>query len=173
VAQPSAVLDASALLAWLHLEPGALAVRAALNEKAAMSVVNWAEVLMKLADLGQDPVEVRSKMLKEGIFEKDLLLWPLDEALAVEVAKLGEKTRWSGLSLGDRACISLGPALAAPGPYRRPRLEDPATWCSSPTYPLEQLHRDRFPLAAPGYYFAAAQAGLQFLHVDINHGRDV
>ncbi len=114
MAQPSAVLDASALLAWLHLEPGALAVRAALDNTAAMSVVNWAEVLTKLADLGQDPVEVRSRMFKEGIFEKDLLLWPLDEAMAVEVAKLRGKTRSRGLSLGDRACIALGQHLRLP-----------------------------------------------------------
>jgi PIN domain nuclease of toxin-antitoxin system len=43
VAQPSALLDASALLAWLHLEPGNLSLRAALNNTVAMSVVNWAE----------------------------------------------------------------------------------------------------------------------------------
>lgn len=114
MAQPAAVLDASALLAWLHLEPGALVVRAALDNTAAISVVNWAEVLIKLADLGQDPVEVRSKMLKAGVFEKDLLLWPLDEALAVEIAKLRAKTRSSGLSLGDRACIALGRHLRIP-----------------------------------------------------------
>ena len=114
MAQPSAVLDASALLAWLHLEPGALAVRAALNKTAAMSVVNWAEVLTKLADLGQDPVEVRSRMFKEGIFEKNLLLCPLDEAMAVEVANLRTKTRSRGLSLGDQACIALGQHLGLP-----------------------------------------------------------
>ena len=112
--RPSAVLDASALLAWLHLEPGALAVRAALDNSVAMSVVNWAEVLTKLADLGQDPVEVRSRMFKAGIFEKDLLLWPLDEAMAVAVASLRSKTRSAGLSLGDRACIALGKHLRLP-----------------------------------------------------------
>jgi ribonuclease VapC len=114
VAEPTAVLDASALLAWLHLEPGALAVRAALDNTAAMSVVNWAEVLTKLADLGQDPVEVRSKMLKDGLFEKDLLLWPLNEAMAVEIANLRAKTRSRGFSLGDRACIALGRHLRLP-----------------------------------------------------------
>jgi len=114
VAQPAAVLDASALLAWLHLEPGALAVRAALDNTAAMSVVNWAEVLTKLADLGQDPVEVRSKMFKDGLFEKDLLLWPLNEAMAVEIANLRAKTRSIGLSLGDRTCVALGRYLRLP-----------------------------------------------------------
>jgi ribonuclease VapC len=91
-----------------------MAVRTALDRTAAMSVVNWAEVLTKLADLGQDPVEVRSRMFKAGIFEKDLLLWPLDEAMAVEVANLRAKTRSSGLSLGDRACIALGKHLRLP-----------------------------------------------------------
>jgi ribonuclease VapC len=114
VAQPSAVLDASALLAWLHLESGALKVRAALDNTAVMSVVNWAEVLSKLADLGQNPVEVRSRLFKGGVFEKDLILWPLDEAMAVEVAGLRTKTRSSGLSLGDRACIALGRHLRVP-----------------------------------------------------------
>lgn len=114
MAQPSAVLDASALLAWLHFEPGALAVRAALDHTAAISVVNWAEVLSKLSDLGQNPVEVRSKLFTGGAFEKDLLLWPMDEAMAVEVAKLRTKTRSSGLSLGDRACIALGQHMRVP-----------------------------------------------------------
>ena len=70
-------------------------------------MVNWAEVLTKLADLGQDPVEVRSKMRKAGLFEKDLLLWPLNEAMAVEIANLGAETRSSGFSLGDRAWKTL------------------------------------------------------------------
>jgi ribonuclease VapC len=114
VADPSVVLDASALLAWLRLEPGALEVRTALDQTAAMSVVNWAEVLSKLSDLGQDPVEVQSRMFEAGGFQKDLLLWPLDEAMAVEVAKLRAKTRSSGLSLGDRACVALGQHLRLP-----------------------------------------------------------
>jgi ribonuclease VapC len=114
VADPSVVLDASALLAWLRLEPGALEVRTALDKTAAMSVVNWAEVLSKLSDLGQNPVEVQSRMFEAGGFQKDLLLWPLDEAMAVEVAKLRAKTRSSGLSLGDRACVALGQHLRLP-----------------------------------------------------------
>lgn len=123
------MLDASALLAWLRLEPGALAVRAALDKTAAMSVVNWAEVLSKLSDLGQNPVEVQSRLFEAGAFQKDLLLWPLDEAMAVEVARLRSKTRSSGLSLGDRACIALGqhlrlPVLTADRVWKRLRLAD-------------------------------------------------
>jgi hypothetical protein len=35
------------------------------------------------------------------------------------------------------------------------------------------LYRNDFALAAFGYYFMAAQAGLQFFHVDINNRCDV
>lgn len=127
MADPSVVLDASALLAWLRLEPGASEVRAALDKTAAMSVVNWAEVLSKLSDLGENPVEVQSRMFEAGGFRKDLLLWPLDEAMAVEVAALRSKTRSRGLSLGDRACIALGqhlrlPILTADRVWKRFRL---------------------------------------------------
>jgi ribonuclease VapC len=112
--QPSAVLDASALLAWLRLEPGALAVRSAIDRTAAISVVNWAETLTKLVDLGQDPDEVRLKIADAGILGNDLLLWPLDEEMAMEIARLRAGTRSRGLSLGDRACIALGRYLRLP-----------------------------------------------------------
>jgi PIN domain nuclease of toxin-antitoxin system len=46
-------------------------------------------------------------MRKAGLFEKDLLLWPLNEAMAVEIANLGAETRSSGFSLGDRAWKTL------------------------------------------------------------------
>ncbi len=43
----TAALDASALLAFLHGEPGADAVEAVLRG-AAISAVNWSEVLQRL-----------------------------------------------------------------------------------------------------------------------------
>jgi|HubBroStandDraft_6_1064221.scaffolds.fasta_scaffold432084_3 ribonuclease VapC len=112
--EASAVLDSSALLAWLHLEPGALIVRAALDKKAAMSAVNWAEVLTKLADLGQNPDAVSITLLNSGLFKNDLILWPLDEGFALDTARLRVSTRSTGLSLGDRACIALGQRLRLP-----------------------------------------------------------
>jgi ribonuclease VapC len=51
----SCVLDASAFLAYLRNEAGALVVEAALLQGAFISVINWAEVLSKVADLGNDP----------------------------------------------------------------------------------------------------------------------
>ena len=112
--QPSAVLDASALLVWLRLEPGALLVRSAIDRTAAISVVNWAEALTKLLDLGQDPDEVRLKIADAGILGNDLLLWPLEEEMAMDIARLRAGSRSRGLSLGDRACIALGRYLRLP-----------------------------------------------------------
>ena len=111
---PSSVLDASALLAWLREESGALTAEDALGRVAAMNVVNWAEVLTKLADLGQNPDEVRLRLVRQGVLGSALLLWPLDEDMALEIAKLRGSTRSSGLSLGDRACIALGQHLRLP-----------------------------------------------------------
>jgi ribonuclease VapC len=111
---PASVLDASALLAWLRDEAGALAAENALDNVTAMSVVNWAEVLTKLADLGQSPDEVRLALVRRGVLGNALVLWPLGEDLALEIAKLRGRTRSSGLSLGDRACIALGRQLRVP-----------------------------------------------------------
>jgi len=114
VSTPSSVLDASALLAWLREESGALTAEDALGRVAVMNVVNWAEVLTKLADLGQNPDEVRLRLVRQGVLGSALLLWPLDEDMALEIAKLRGSTRSSGLSLGDRACIALGQRLRLP-----------------------------------------------------------
>lgn len=63
----SAVLDASALLALLRDEPGAERVEAALERGAQLSAVNLAEVLSKLADLGEDPQEAQATMVARGL----------------------------------------------------------------------------------------------------------
>jgi PIN domain nuclease of toxin-antitoxin system len=46
---PASVLDASAVMALLHDEPGADAVVDAIAVGTAISVVNWAEVLSNVA----------------------------------------------------------------------------------------------------------------------------
>ena len=61
------VLDASALLAWLIQEPGFDVVEEAMVSGVVMSVVNWAEVLSKLADACRDPDDVTSDILRSGI----------------------------------------------------------------------------------------------------------
>ena len=49
---PACVLDASALLAYVQGERGSDAVERALELRAALSAVNLAETLSRLADLG-------------------------------------------------------------------------------------------------------------------------
>ena len=111
---PGFVLDASALLAYLWNEPGGDEVRASLREGIAISAVNWAEVLSKLADYGSDPHTEAERMLGHGALGKVLGVVPLDDAMASEIAHLRHSTRSLGLSLGDRACLALGRRLAVP-----------------------------------------------------------
>ncbi|MBA3471731.1 MAG: type II toxin-antitoxin system VapC family toxin [Rubrobacter sp.] len=109
-----AVLDASAVLAYLQDEPGAEVVEAALNDGACVSAANWAEVLSKLAELDQDPDEVAERFKQEGVLGEGLVVYPLDEAQARRVARLRPTTRSTGLSLADRACLALATSLDLP-----------------------------------------------------------
>jgi len=111
---PAVVLDASALLAFLRNEAGAAAVEAALEERAAISAVNWAETLSKVVDLGADHHALAHQLKEEGILGVDLVVYPLSEEQAAEIAALRRLTRPDGLSLGDRACLALGRALGLP-----------------------------------------------------------
>lgn len=104
------VLDASALLAYLQGERGADRVAAALASAggAAMSAINWAEVLSKLADIGEAPEGVTRRLREAGLLGTALGIVPAHEELALEIARLRPSTRAAGLSLGDRACLALG-----------------------------------------------------------------
>jgi ribonuclease VapC len=107
----SYVLDASAVLAFLFDEPGADPVTEALQHKCALSAVNWAEVLSKLADLGEDPKTVVAQLHKQALLPGALHIFPLTDRLAEEIARLRPLTQKLGLSLGDRACLALGRSL--------------------------------------------------------------
>jgi len=104
----SAVLDASALLAWMHDEHGAERVAAVLDG-ALVSAVNWSEVVQKLLQRGAD-----TESLLEDITELGVLVEPFTAAQADASARLWASTRNAGLSLGDRACLSLAAARALP-----------------------------------------------------------
>ena len=107
----SAVLDASALLAYMQGEPGERQVADALVRGCAISVVNVAEVLSKLADEGQDPAAVLASLGSLG----DALEMPeMEAADAVRIAALRPPTKRLGLSLGDRACLALAERLGLP-----------------------------------------------------------
>jgi ribonuclease VapC len=107
----SAVLDASALLAYLHNEPGSAVVREALEQGAHISAVNWAEALSKVAERGGNPNRLAQDLENKGILGLALIVHPLDEGLALRIAELRPLTKHAGLSLGDRACLALGSEL--------------------------------------------------------------
>lgn len=110
----SAVLNASALLAYLHQEPGADAVAEVLAQGAHISVVNLIEVLSKLAERGQSSEEAHDRMVKRGLLGGMLEIHPLLPEECVGIAQLHPSTKDQGLSLGDRACLALGLKLGFP-----------------------------------------------------------
>ena len=102
------VLDASALLALLHAEPGSELVEASLGN-AVMSSVNWAEVSGLLQARGLPAAPLRETVEALGI-----TLRPFDSADADATGALYASTRNAGLSLGDRACLALARTLGGP-----------------------------------------------------------
>jgi ribonuclease VapC len=96
------VLDASALLAYLKNEPGGEVVDAVLSE-SVMSSVNWAEVIQKSIVAGVNVDGMLGDFQVLGLRVEPFL--PEDGEIA---GRLWEQTRKAGLSLGDRACLSLG-----------------------------------------------------------------
>lgn len=110
----SSVLDASALLAYLHEEPGADVVADALAESARMSTANFAETLSKLADAGRVPAEVADELADRGILGGLLVLEPVTGDDALTIADIRATTGRRDISLGDRACLALALRLGLP-----------------------------------------------------------
>jgi ribonuclease VapC len=102
------VLDASAILAVILEEPGAERVEAYLPEAAA-SAVNVGEVVAKLRDLGMP-----ERTVEEVVTDLQLGVHAHDLSAALASGFLRERTRRAGLSLGDRACLTLAQALQLP-----------------------------------------------------------
>jgi ribonuclease VapC len=110
----SAILDASAMLAYLRDESGADVVADAVATGAAISTVNLGEVLSRVADRGADPARVTRQMTDRGLLNGAIAVEPFTTADAIEIARLRPLTRDLGLSLGDRACLALARRLDAP-----------------------------------------------------------
>jgi PIN domain nuclease of toxin-antitoxin system len=110
----TAVLDASALLAYLFDESGAAIVETWIVGGAHISQVNWIEVLSKLAEHGRDIDAVIAALERGGILGASLIVQPLDDAQMRLIARLRPLTRSAGLSLGDRACLALANTLGSP-----------------------------------------------------------
>lgn len=105
----AAVLDASAVLAVLLNEPGAVRVERALKRGAAMSSVNVAEVAARLSQDGLSSVTVASVV--EGL---GVEIIPFDRQAALLSGTYRTKTRRQGLGLGDRACLATASTLGLP-----------------------------------------------------------
>jgi PIN domain nuclease of toxin-antitoxin system len=100
-------LDASALLALLRGEPGGQLVRPFLAD-AAMSTLNWAEVVGYYSRSGNSEKDIR--VLLEPL---PIDRVPFDEAMAYIAGMMLPITRSAGLSLGDRACLALAAHLGS------------------------------------------------------------
>jgi ribonuclease VapC len=103
-----AVLDASALLAFLRKEPGGNRVEAVLG-RSMISAVNLAEVVSKAIDYG-GTLEGISTSLSQ--FTMRVVPFTSEEAFIS--GSLRAATRRKGLSLGDRCCLALGVKTGLP-----------------------------------------------------------
>ncbi len=95
------VLDASAVLALLHDEPGADVVAQALAS-ARLGAANLAEVIGKLVDADVDVSRVRGLLAAAGV-----IIEPVTEADAALAAAMRGLDGGGQLSLGDRCCLAL------------------------------------------------------------------
>ena len=98
----SVVLDASALLAYLQNEPRSEIIDNVLSH-SIMSSVNWSEVVQKAIAKQIDIDGMRQELEILG-----LVIVPFTLEEAELTANLWKITQQYGLSLGDRACLSLG-----------------------------------------------------------------
>ncbi len=103
------VLDASAILAVIHGEPGAERLTTDLLARSVCSTVNLAEVTGKLVSRGWSVAEA----WEDATIPVRAVLDFTEEHAKLN-AGLVQLTRPLGLSLGDRACIALGLSLRAP-----------------------------------------------------------
>lgn len=101
-------LDASALLAFLHDEPGGDRVSDALDG-GCVSTLNWSEVLQKSL---QRNVEIEG--MGQEFVEVGVSFEPFTAQQAEIAARLWQLTRHHGLSLADRACLALAIDKALP-----------------------------------------------------------
>lgn len=96
-----ATLDASALLAMLQSDPGGELVEKHIS-RAAISAVNWSEVVQKTNERG-----IATEGLRTALEALGLQVIDFSADHAESTARLRPATRSLGLSLADRACLAL------------------------------------------------------------------
>jgi ribonuclease VapC len=95
-----AIVDASAVLAFVFNEAGGTAI---LEWRSALiCAVNHAELVGKMIDQGADDMVI-DLTLRQISYRVE----PFDEHRAMAAGRLRRDPRARGLSLGDRACLSL------------------------------------------------------------------
>jgi len=104
----TAVLDSSALLAFLLNEPGADVVRTALGD-SEISSINYSEVVERGKAKGLDTSSLRGRLASYGL---TVVSFTADDAEAT--AALWTATQAYGLSLADRACLAFALARQVP-----------------------------------------------------------
>lgn len=120
-----AVLDASALLAYVKKEAGGEKVASFLRH-ACISSVNYQEVLYSL--ISKHTISLAEA--RAAIAKTNLKIIPYTQEQAVITASFHEQALRIGLSLGDRACLALGmymqaTVVTADTPWKKLRLNIP------------------------------------------------
>ena len=115
-----AVIDASAVLAWLRNEPGADTVAGRLDG-SFLSAVNLPEILQKYLAVGTLS-GAEAAGFAGDLASLGLSVVPFGEREAAVAAVMWDETRRLGLGLADRACMATAvgfglPALTADRPW--------------------------------------------------------
>jgi ribonuclease VapC len=134
------VLDASALLALLHSEPGSERVAAALPD-AEIASVNFSEVVAKLANEGQDKSEIRPYLDALG-----LVIVEFDIELAYQTGFLRPLTRMEWIVTGRSCVFSVSRVFGCSSVDVRSRLDNAKFECRCGTDSVKGRDRS-FPLS--------------------------